>query len=672
MDNRRKFEAYAKLRRDRRDHGYFRNVYRGLVHGVNGTKVEVRDDVLRSAYNAWAALADWRELIDRNERYVFGDQFADLVYDPDCGRWYTERQMYEKKGVNPSQYNIIRSILRSVQGVYSSNKTVPNVVAQSEEMQGESDVLTVALKGVYNREEMHALDMHELLQLMVCGGVMVKTNFVNRDGRSDVVVDYISPRNFFVDNHLVDPRGRGCTLVGCFYDLSLDDVVSMFSFGDKKRAERLVAIYRYADTSDERVLDMCESLTGDRRGVDFFAHTGVAERLARVIEVWRKESAECFWVHDYLSGEYYPDFDRSEAELRAVNEARMMEQGSMGVAEEDMLLLEYEWGVDSYWKCYYLSPWGEVLWSGVNPYWHEDAPIVFRFHDFFDGKIYPFVTDLIDANRQINRLSAISDLLVKYSAKNLLFVPTDTVDEEAGYDLDYIAEEYSGYDGVIPYKPSRTGERPYSVSTIMEAYGPLQVVNIFLAMSEKVSGVYGALQGQQPLSGTPASMYAQQSQNSATSLNALFDAFDSFRVNRDKQVVALMQQYYTGKRYVYDKTSGRQMVFSHDDVKNLDVEVSVVENKDTPAYRLMINDVLMQLKQFDQQNLLDLRGMIEVGNYPFKDKLLAYLNKRDEEMAQGMEASAMPPELQQEMAGYGLNPEVAQAMNDELKAKGVQ
>ena len=133
-----------------------------------------------------------------------------------------------------------------------------------------------------------------------------------------------------------------------------------------------------------------------------------------------------------------------------------------------------------------------------------------------------------------------------------------------------------------------------------------------------------------------------------------------------------MQQYYTANRYVYDKTSGRQMVFSHDDVKNLDVEGSVVENKDTPAYRLMINDVLMQLKQFDQQNLLDLRGMIEVGNYPFKDKLLAYLNKRDEEMAQGMEASAMPPELQQEMAGYGLNPEVAQAMNDELKAKGVQ
>lgn len=180
---------------------------------------------------------------------------------------------------------------------------------------------------MYNREEIHALDMHELLQLMVCGGVMVKTNFVNRDGRSDVVVDYISPRNFFVDNRMVDPRGRGCTLVGCFYDLSLDDVVSMFSFGDKKRAERLMAIYRYADTSDERVLDMCESLTGDRRGVDFFARTGVAERLARVIEVWRKESAECFWVHDYLSGEYYPDFDRSEAELRAVNETRMLEQG---------------------------------------------------------------------------------------------------------------------------------------------------------------------------------------------------------------------------------------------------------------------------------------------------------------------------------------------------------
>lgn len=116
------------------------------MHGVNGIKVEVRDDVLRSAYNAWAALADWRELMDRNERYVFGDQFGDLVYDPDCGSVVYRASDVREEGVNPSQYNIIRSILRSVQGVYNSNKTVPNVVAQSEEMQGESDVLTVALK----------------------------------------------------------------------------------------------------------------------------------------------------------------------------------------------------------------------------------------------------------------------------------------------------------------------------------------------------------------------------------------------------------------------------------------------------------------------------------------------------------------------------------------------
>lgn len=83
--------------------------------------------------------------------------------------------------------------------------------------------------------------------------------------------------------------------------------------------------------------------------------------------------------------------------------------------------------------------------------------------------------------------------------------------------------------------------------------------------------MYGALQGQQPLSGTPANyVRAQQSQRTQPlSLNGLFDAVNSTRINQDKTIVALMQQYYTGRRYVYDNSSGKQMVFDHDDVRIL-------------------------------------------------------------------------------------------------------
>ena len=63
--------------------------------------------------------------------------------------------------------------------------------------------------------------------------------------------------------------------------------------------------------------------------------------------------------------------------------------------------------------------------------------------------------------------------------------------------------------------------------------------------------------------------------------------------------VQLMQQFYTSKRYIYDQNSGKRLLYDPDRVKNIDVEISIIENTNTPAYRLIVNDILMQLKQFD-------------------------------------------------------------------------
>lgn len=664
MKERRKIAAYGKLRKGREESRKRLNSYYGNYgrRRRDGEEVEVRGDVLASAYSCWLSLAEWRRVIARNEEYVFGDQHSDPVYDPVCEKWYTERAMYRKQGVNPSQYNIIRSVLRSVLGVWSSNKTTPTVIAQEEARAGESEVLTATLKGLYNKEELWKFDLNALLHLMVTGCAICKTTYTKRDGRSDVVCDYISPRQFFVDNRMKDPRFRDACLVGCFYDISLDDVVRLFSKGSKARAEQLAGMYRSAETLEETIHNAVETFTDERLEKSFFVPDLANQGQARVIEVWRKESAECFWVHDRLNGTYYPEYDLSESQLEEVNRSRVKEQGEMGVEAEDMLLLEWEWGSDSYWKYYYLTPWGEVLASGVCPYWHENPPITFELHDFFDGKIYPFVTDLIDANKQINKLASISDLLVRYSAKSMLFVPIDSVAEEYGYDLEYIAKNFSTYDGVIPYKAKPGVPGPNVMSSIADAYGPLNVVQMFLKLSENVSGVYGALQGQQPLSGTPATMYAQQSQNSAVSLNALFESINSFRLRRDKRSLQLMQQYYDTKRYVYDTSSNRELLYDPERVKNLDFEMTLTENTDTPAYRLMINDVLSGLKQFDQENMLDLRGIVEVGNYPFKDKLLGYLNKREEALRGGGAAPEIPEDLEEEMGGYMLNPKVIREM----------
>lgn len=627
-----------------------------------------RPSLLMSAYNAWHSLSQWRTDIRRNEEFVYGDQHSDKVWDykDNCSK--TERQMFVEQGLQPSQYNIIRNVMRTIVGFWANNKTLPTCIAQKDENQAESEVLTATLHALYRKNELWKSDINELTLLLITGLAKSKNIFTRRDGDSDVMNDYVDPFSFFVDNTMKDPRYKDCSLVGCFYDLPVDDISGMFSNGNRERARKVRELYsRYTDR--DRITEIVETFTDKRVEGDFFIPPVESYGLGRVIEVWRKESAQCYHVHDYLKGKYYDDFISTASDLQAENMRRIREQGSMGVARENMLLLEWEWGISNFWKFYYLTPHGEVLSEGVNPFWHEQPPFVFEMHEFYVGKIYPFVKDLIDANKQINKLSAISELLVRYSAKSLLLLPKHYISEDDG-GVEEIERKMTSFDGVIPYD-AKPGEAPPTyINTVAQAFTPLNVVNMYLKLSEQVSGVFGALQGQQPVAGTPAQSFLQQSQNSATSLTGIFEAINSYRTRRDKMNVQLIQQFYDSKRYIYDKDSGKRLLYDPDKVRNIDVEISISENTNTPAYRLMLNDILMQLKKFDATNMLDLRGLVEVGNWPFKDKLLDYLNGREKEMQQAMaqqqgvmpQPGGLPPELAQEIGQYQFDPQVMEQL----------
>ena len=621
--------------------------------------------LLMSCYNAWHSLSQWRTDIRRNEEFVFGDQHSDRVYDHKSHRTVTERQLFVEQGLQPSQYNIIRNVIRTIAGVWASNKTLPVCVAQKEENQPESDVLTATLHALYRKNELWKLDYSQLVQLMLSGLMSVDSNYTMRNGDIDIVNDFVDPFSWFCDNSMKDPRYHDCTLVGYFTDMPIDSIVGAFSLGNKARAEHIRMMYN--NTSEERILSMAETWTDERLEKDFFTPPTESYGLGRVIKVQRKESKEGFWVHDRLKGERYHDDTVTEAQLKAENEARIKEQGAMGVLPENMLLLDYEWGTDEYWKYYFLTPYGEVLHEMRNPFWHGNASIIFELHEFFVGKIYPFVKDLIDTQKQINKLSAISELLTKYSAKSKMFIPMESVAEEAGYGIEYLERTATDFDSIIPYNAKAGIPQPNYVNTVAQAFTPLNVVNMYLKLSENVSGVYGALQGSAPTAGTPAQMYAQQSQNSATSLNGIFEAMNSFRIRRDKMNVQLMQQFYTDKRWIYDKKSGTRILWDPAKVKNIEFETTIVENTDTPAYRLMVNDSLIGLKQFDSNNILDLEGILEAGSWPFKDRLMEHINKKKQEMKdaamagqvpQGM--GALPPELEKELSQYQFPQELQQ------------
>ncbi len=639
---------------------------------------EQNHELLMSAYNCWNSLATLRTNIRRNEEFIYGDQHSDKVYDFENRRYITERRMYQEMGIQPSQYNIIRNIItRTIPGLWMQNSTLPVCVAQKEENQADSDVLTATLHALYRKLELSKLENSEIIQLLASGIMARDINYANRNGEGDIVADYISPYDFFVDNSMNDPRYTDCSIVGYFYDADIELIAGKFARGNKKREAEVRALYR--GNSEDRIMNMVETFTDKRIEMDFFTPPIEKFGLGRVIKVQRKETISCWWVHDYLHGTCKPYTDVTESELKQLKEQRIIEQSAMGIPPEKMLLIDYWWESDQRAVYYWLTPWGDVLERLVSPYWHSGFSIVFELHEFFIGKIYPFAKDLIDAQKQVNRLSNLSEILTKHSAKDLVYIPMSTVANADGYGVDYIQRTASKIGGVIPYNidSKAPNVRPERENTMAQAFTPLNVVNMWLKISENVSGVYGALQGATPRSGTPAQMYMQQSQNSATSLNAIYETIQSYRNKTCKMIVQLMQQFYKGRKYIFDKKSGKMLLYDEDKVKNIEFELSITENTDTPAYRLMINDILIQLKQFDTQNQLDLRALLEVGNFPFKDQMIDYLNKREQEAEKAMQngqplpPAQLPPELQQKLGQYQLNPEIQQQLQslpDEQKA----
>jgi hypothetical protein len=158
----------------------------------------------------------------------------------------------------------------------------------------------------------------------------------------------------------------------------------------------------------------------------------------------------------------------------------------------------------------------------------------------------------------------------------------------------------------------------------------------------------------------------QQTQNATTSLTELFESFRELREERDTKVMKLIQQYYTEPRYINivgKNARSERMVYNPNKVRNAEFDLSITESTSTPAYRLVMNDFLMQLFQAQKISLSEL---LENGAFPFADKLLQSVNARQQEMEGAQEAmmnggqpgamgSIVPPDVRQQI-DQGTNP----------------
>ena len=615
-------------------------------------------DILMEAQYYWSQMDDFRKDRERNKRYTYGFQWDDMI----CvdGKSMSEEEYIKSQGNVPLKNNLIRRLVRSVLGVYRSQSKEPTCTARDRDEQKLGETMSTILQCNMQLNRMNDVYARTMEEFLISGFIVHRKSYGWRNGKEDCWTDYVQPNNFFIDNNMRDFRGWDVSVLGEVHDISFGQLCEQFA-SSPQEYRQLRDIYKWAARKDY-IATYAERFGYSRLENYDFLFTSEPGRC-RVIEIWRKEQKPRYRCHDYQNGDIFKIDEEDYAQVVLTeNEERMRMAKEAGMPEDEVPLIKATWFVDDYWYFYYLSPFGDILREGETPYEHGSHPYVFKAYPFIDGEIHSFVADVIDQQRYTNRLITLYDWIMRASAKGVLMMPEDCLPD--GVSIDDIAESWTEFNGVIVYKPSKSGKVPEQVANNSTNIGIAELLNMQLKFFEDISGVTGALQGKPGYSGESASHYNQQTENATKSLLDLLECFSCFVVDGAYKDVKNMQQFYDSKRvFNIAGKSGAQIEYDPKKIRDVEFDLSITESTSTPAYRHLANDILMQLYQ---SQAISVEQLLEHGDFPFADELLQSIKSQKEQLEQGKVPDGLSPELMAQ-AQQGANMQAVNKLNNAIR-----
>lgn len=458
--------------------------------------------VFVAARSAWCACAGMRERRRRYKDFTYGRQWGDLITAPD-GTVMTEGEYASLGGKVPLTNNLIRQLVKSVVGRYR------HVMASEKESAGECRESA----RVNCLDEMDSRMMEEFL-ISGCAVQRIVRERRAGHGACLVWVDNVSPERFFV-NRYMDPRGWDIELVGMLHDMSLREAVMRFGHGDPELAARIAAVYSAIDGGAAAVG------AGEPEEAAF---TTAASGRCRVIEVWALESRAVLRCHDRLRGRFFVVDGACSPAIDRINARR---------AAGDAAAIDVRPDTAVEWRCYMFAPDGTLLHSFLSPYPHGSHPFAVKLYPMTDGEVHPFVEDVIDQQRHVNRLITLIDHIMSYSAKGVLMFPVDQKLPEMSWGE--VGDRWSRCNGVIPYIPTGD-ELPTQMHTTGGDAGAHALLSLEMKLFEQISGVSGALSGRTPGGINGKGLNDSLVENATIALLDIFETFGSFRAERDTKL----------------------------------------------------------------------------------------------------------------------------------------
>lgn len=602
--------------------------------------VQENIQLLERCSQYWMALSDFRKRRKRNRKYYRGDQWHEIIKDPDTGDNITEENYIKNQGKIPFKQNVIRQLVKNMIGQYRTMQSKPLIVARNRDDNMAADMMNSAICSVHNLNDVKELDARNVEEFLLSGAVVgkISINYFYEKDRRDVYYENVNPNRLFFNSDVADIRLTDIHIIGEIVDTTIDNIVA--AFARSKTHEQQIRDH-YSHVIDDYLPNISKGLSPNQLDAVSFITPSDNDR-ARVIEVWEKKGKWKLLAHDYLDGTYeITEFTKEEIDQMNEDRIRMAEE--MGENIEDVALIEYEDIFDETWHVKYITPYGWTLFESESPYSHQSHPYAITLYPLLDGEVWGVIEDIIDQQRYINRLISLLDFIMGSSAKGVLLVPEEAI--PADMNIDDFASEWSKFNGVIKIKTKGGVQLPQQVSANSTNIGAHELLNLQLKLVESIMGVSNAIQGQQAKSGTPASLYAQEAQNSTINSRDVFETFNSFKKNRDSKMVKTILQYYQEKRPMPSNKSEYEVTFYDPDVvKGVDFDFILSQTMDTPIYRQLMDDTLWKMLE---GQLIDIKMYLEHSTLPYADRLLNTIRQREQEMASQQQ---VPPEMAGEIS----------------------
>jgi len=623
--------------------------------------------LLQTAQRYWSALDDFRTRRRRAVDYYRGDQWGDIIFNPETQTYMTEETYIKLQGKVPLKQNQIRTLVKNLIGQYRMDTTKPAVISRKRIDATTSEMLTNTLQYGLNINEAKEKDTRAIEEFFLSGSVVQKTGyeFIPKLQSEEVKLKNSPITHMFFTSNVKDVEDD-IKFIGQFHDMYVKDIIAAFAESSESQAKAIKDIYAYVldpDIVGGTSAPALSSYFVDN--LDFYISTETDK--GRVFEMWYEKSEMRLRCHDMQKGEmfvtplenkkYIDDENRMRRNMAkeqfAIAKPELNEKELTEYTNKMVPLIEYKKSYEKFWYCKFLSPFGHVLWETETPYEHKSHPYSVLLYPLVDGMAWGFVEDIIDQQRYINRLVTLLDSIIGSSAKGVLLVPEEAIGKDMNIN-DY-AEGWSKFNGVLKVRTKGGVAMPKQISVNSTNVGINELLNLQNKYLAEVSGVSGSSQGQDGKN-KPASLYAQESQNSSLNSKDYFESYNNYKNRRNWKVLKTQIQYYPKERQLAlsgSNLNDEALLYQRDKVKDVQFEMTMGRSPDSPIYRGVIEE---NLKEFLGAQLITFETYLRNTSLPFADNLLNEV-QRDKEQAQqggGMGTGAME-EVGNQLRDQGAN-----------------